>query len=106
MKIYTTKDQIAIALNYRRNCFGHNPSKQEIKIAEQLESLNPKTATRRDIARIFGTGNDFSRTAVYCDECGLDVKKVIEFEPHNGLEENSICLECLEKAIKILKNEN
>ena len=64
-------------------------------IISQLEDEDPLTEERA----IEIMGNDFW-TKNECDECGADVAATVEF--NNG---SYVCIDCLNKAVKLLNND-
>lgn len=102
MQRLTISDQIrTVAARWAKQYRGTTDPRQ-LAVRQQLEAIDPETATAEDVARIIG--NHSWACPQECDECGTPSESIIELgeEPDTDSHTARICLECLHKAVAVL----
>lgn len=71
--------------------------------ADKLNALNLGLSTEKNITDIIGNS---SWTRISCHECGSDVDVAVELGQERDYESSTetVCLSCLNKAIKLIHN--
>lgn len=101
MKVITERDKIRdVAEDWRKqyaDSDGFLEAFEKLGIYVRLTKLDVATATAEDVAKIIG--ND-SWTRLECQECGKDVKALIEIGSPPDYESSTarVCLSCIGEA--------
>jgi hypothetical protein len=106
MKKITQRDLIKeVAKRWREQYTPFKNAPDKLRICLALDALDGNTASAEDVAAIIGNASWANLT---CDDCEEYVTEVMELgqEPDYESHTASICGPCLEKALKILRNDN
>jgi len=102
MKLLNERNQVKDAAARWKKQYAESLVKRDHDIAEQLEAIDPETATASDVEAIVGN-SDWARPQS-CDECGASSWDVVRFgeEPDYGSSTAWVCVSCLRTAIAMV----
>lgn len=109
MKLFTQRILIrAVAERWRQaasvtpDLYGH-PPRSRAKVLSKLESLDLETATHEEISDIIG--NESWTRMDACDECGVVPEVMVRLGEDPDYESSTACIcpSCLEKAVRLAK---
>jgi len=103
MKLITIRSQILEVLNRWKKIYTAEIWPEEQHITKQLEKLDLKVATAKNIKNIIGNSSWAKKQK--CNECGKHFKKVVMLgeKPDYGSYTAYICKSCLKKALRLIK---